>query len=95
MHNIYLTFALLILGTVMIGLFRVFYGPTRADRLLAAQLCGTGSVSIFLLLAFALAQDYLLDMALVFAVLTAVSSITFVRLTWTRPTANEGGEERG
>ena len=82
MTKIYLMFALLILTTIITGLIRVFRGPTRADRMLAAQLCGTGSVAIFVLLAFALEENYLFNMALVFAILTSVSSITFVRLTW-------------
>lgn len=89
MAKIYLIFVLLILATVLLGLLRVFLGPTRADRMLAAQLCGTASVAIFILLAFALEQRYLFDMALIFAVLTSVSSITFVRLTWCKPTKEE------
>ncbi len=85
----YLFFATVILVTVMVGLLRVFLGPTRADRMLAAQLCGTASVAIFLLLAQALKKAFLYDVALVFAILAAVSTIAFVRLTWQRSLSNE------
>ena len=82
MREWYLLFAMLILLTVIVGLLRVFLGPTRADRMLAAQLCGTASTAILLLLACALKKLFLYDVALVFAILTAVSTIAFVRLTW-------------
>lgn len=81
--------ATLILATVIAGLFRVFLGPTRADRMLAAQLCGTASVAIFLLLAHALKKSFLYDVALVFAILAAVSTIAFVRLTWQKSLPDE------
>lgn len=82
MNGIYIFFATSILITVIVGLFRVFTGPTRADRMLAAQLCGTASVAIFALLARAFQEPFLYDLAMVFAILAAVSSIAFVRLTW-------------
>lgn len=87
----YTIFAFIILGTVIIGLLRILLGPTRADRMLAAQLCGTASVAIFLILAYAFNENYLFDMAMIFALLTAVSSITFVRLTWQKVPAKDKG----
>lgn len=77
-----LCFICMLLLSIIVGLFRVFLGPTRADRMLAVQLCGTASVAIILLLAF-IRQDFsLFDLALVIAVLAAMSTIGFVRLTW-------------
>ncbi|VAX38207.1 Na(+) H(+) antiporter subunit F [hydrothermal vent metagenome] len=76
----YLSFAMIILLSTMVGLLRILLGPTRADRMLAAQLFGTASVAIFLLLGQAFKELFLYDMALVFAMLGAVAVITFVRL---------------
>ena len=96
MPAVYLTTAAIILVTLIAGLFRVFLGPTRADRMLAAQLGGTASVAIFALLAHALDRPFLYDLALVFAILAAVSSIAFVRLTWLNTnTPREDSDVRG
>ncbi|MBZ0165693.1 MAG: pH regulation protein F [Candidatus Omnitrophica bacterium] len=96
MQAVYLTSAAIILVTLIAGLFRVFLGPTRADRMLAAQLGGTASVAIFALLAHALDRPFLYDLALVFAILAAVSSIAFVRLTWlSTTTPKENRDVRG
>jgi multicomponent Na+:H+ antiporter subunit F len=86
---LYLTSALIILLTLIAGLARLFVGPTRADRMLAAQLGGTACVAIFALLAHALDQPFLFDLALVFAILAGVSTVAFVRLTWQKPSSKQ------
>lgn len=73
-------FAIVILATVSAGLVRVLRGPTAFDRMLAAQLLGTGGVAVVLLLAYALELRHLLDVALVLVLLAAVASVAFVRL---------------
>jgi multicomponent Na+:H+ antiporter subunit F len=78
----YLTMALFLLLTLLLGLWRVLRGPTAADRMLAAQLFGTTAVATLLL--FAEAAEYVLirDIALVFALLAVVTVVAFVRRTW-------------
>jgi len=73
-------FLLLNLGA---GMWRVLRGPTSADRMLAAQLFGTTAVAILLLLAEASGGAALRDVALVFALLAAVTAVAFVRCAWT------------
>lgn len=73
-------FAIVILATVSGGLVRVLRGPTAFDRMLAAQLFGTGGVAVVLLLAYAMELRHLLDVALVLVLLAAVASVAFVRL---------------
>jgi multicomponent Na+:H+ antiporter subunit F len=80
MENFYLTVCGVLLFTIGLGLLRVIRGPTSADRMLAAQLLGTTSVAILLILAQVLAQPSLRDVALVMALLAAVSGVAFVRL---------------
>lgn len=89
MSDWYWLFTKVILVTVIVGLIRVFRGPTRADRILAAQLCGTASVAMILMVMRIVGRNYLYDLALVFAILAAVSTIAFVRLTWQDSTTGE------
>jgi multicomponent Na+:H+ antiporter subunit F len=74
--------AALILISVLVGLVRIFKGPTGADRMLAAQLLGTGGVAILLILAFAMQMPALLDVALVYSLLAATAMVVFVRRHW-------------
>jgi multicomponent Na+:H+ antiporter subunit F len=53
--------------------------------MLAAQLFGTTAVAILLLLAEAGGSAALRDVALVFALLAAVTAVAFVRRAWTGP----------
>ncbi|MDH5300875.1 MAG: monovalent cation/H+ antiporter complex subunit F [Gammaproteobacteria bacterium] len=75
----YLICACILLVTLVAGLWRVQAGPSPADRMMAAQLFGTTAVAILLLLAQALSQPVLRNIALVFALLAAVTVIAFVR----------------
>ncbi|MFN3323300.1 MAG: monovalent cation/H+ antiporter complex subunit F [Bryobacteraceae bacterium] len=84
--------ALFLLLNVFGGLVRILRGPTRADRMLAAQLFGTTGVAILLLLAEGLAMPALRDVALVFALLAAVATVVFVR--YARPQPADEGEQR-
>ena len=74
--------AALILISVLLGLVRIFKGPTGADRMLAAQLLGTGGIAILLILAPAMQMPALLDVALVYSLLTGPRErpLLFVRI---------------
>lgn len=82
MDKLYLFMALFLLLTLVAGLWRVLRGPTQADRMLAAQLFGTTTVACVLLLAQAFEQPSLRDVALVLALLAAVTAVAFVRRAW-------------
>ncbi len=75
----YLLMALFLFLNILAGLFRVFIGPTRSDRMLAAQLFGTAGTAICLLLAEALHMEGVRDAALVFVILSVMAVIAFVR----------------
>jgi len=80
--NYYLWPALFILISVVVGLVRILRGPTAADRMMAAQLFGTGGVAILLILAQAMQMPSLVDVALIYALLAAVTLVVFVRRQW-------------
>jgi multicomponent Na+:H+ antiporter subunit F len=79
MPEFLLAIALLLLLSMSLGLVRVIIGPTPADRMMAAQLLGTSGMAVLLLLAQALDVPALLDVALIFALLAAVSVAAFTR----------------
>lgn len=72
--------ALLIFLSVAAGLIRVLKGPTATDRMLAAQLFGTGGVATLLLLVHVMKIPELVDVALIYALLAAITMVVFV--TW-------------
>jgi multicomponent Na+:H+ antiporter subunit F len=82
MTNILLILASFLLFTVVAGLIRVLRGPTPADRMLAAQLFGTTGVAILIVLAKPMEMSALLDVALLFSLLSAVAVVAFVVRFW-------------
>lgn len=65
---------------IVLGLLQLVWGRHPADRLMAVQLLGTTGVAILLLAAQAYGSPALRDVALVLALLAAVTGVTFVRL---------------
>jgi multicomponent Na+:H+ antiporter subunit F len=79
MHTL---FALILLPAIVVGMIRILRGPTAADQMMTAQLFGTCGVAILLLLSTGMANPVLIDIALVFALLAALATLTFIRRTW-------------
>lgn len=90
MTSFYFAAALFILLMVAGGLFRILSGPTGSDRLMAAQLIGSGGVAVLLLLAAGMGQTAILDVGLMLAVLAAFASVGFV--TWAEPEEGPDGD---
>lgn len=82
LFNLGLVLSEILIVTIMVGLIRIVRGPTAADRMLTAQLFGTTSVAILLLLGKATDNPSLQDVALVFALLAAIAGIAFVQRIW-------------
>ena len=93
----FLTAALgFILALLAVGLVRVLRGPGDADRMMAAQLIGTGGIAALLLLGAVSSERSAVDVALVLAVLATFAAIAFVkkgtpRLEAVGPGSTEGG----
>jgi multicomponent Na+:H+ antiporter subunit F len=68
----------LILFTVAVGLVRILSGPGDADRMMAAQLIGTGGIAALLLISAATGARGIEDVALGLALLAAFASAAFV-----------------
>jgi len=68
-----------VLVTVALGLVRILRGPGDADRIMAAQLLGTGGIAALLLLAAAMSVRAAVDVALILALLAAFVTVAFVK----------------
>lgn len=76
-----------VLCSLGVALLRVWIGPGRADRMMAAQLAGTGGVAVLILIAAL--QDWAgLDVALILALFGALAAVGFVKAT----SADGGGD---
>ena len=67
-----------VLAMVAVGLLRLLHGPANADRMMAAQLLGTGGIAVLLLMGAATDVTALVDVALVLALLAAFAAVAFV-----------------
>ena len=92
MNAVYYLFALVLLLSIAAGMLRIFLGPTAADRMMAAQLFGTCGIAILLVLSKGMQNDALLDIALIFALLAVVATMTFIRRAWF-PISNSEGQD--
>lgn len=68
-----------VLATVAVGLVRVLWGPGEVDRIMAAQLLGTGGIAALLLWGEAMDLAAAVDVALTLALLAAFISVAFVK----------------
>jgi multicomponent Na+:H+ antiporter subunit F len=68
-----------VLATVALGLVRILRGPAAADRIMAAQLLGTGGIAVLLLAATATGTSAAADVALSLALLAAFASAAFAK----------------
>ncbi|MAL98749.1 monovalent cation/H+ antiporter complex subunit F [Hydrocarboniclastica marina] len=69
---------LVLVATVMFGLYRIWRGPDLGDRMLATQLFGTTGVAVLLVLSELQQMPALRDVALVLALLAVMSTVAFV-----------------
>lgn len=78
MTSFYFGAGIFVLLTILGGLLRILRGPASADRLMAAELIGSGGVAVLLLLAAAMGQPAVIDVALMLAILAVFATVGFV-----------------
>lgn len=81
-----------VLAMVALGLVRILRGPDDADRMMAAQLLGSGGIAVLLLSAGGGLPAA--DVALVLALLAAFASVAFVK-SGDVPRADKSESEEG
>ena len=69
----------LVVIAVGFGLARIFRGSRDADRMMAVQLLGTAGIAVMMLMAGTWHGAAALDVALTLALLSAFTSVAFVK----------------
>ncbi|MFO1315080.1 MAG: monovalent cation/H+ antiporter complex subunit F [Burkholderiales bacterium] len=93
MAEFFLAAAVFVLATVLLGLVRILRGPGDGDRMMAAQLIGTGGIATLLLLSAASGTAAIVDLALTLALLAAFAAIAFVRAVSPGSDASAHGDD--
>ena len=89
----FITVSIVILVAIALGLLRAFRGPTLYDRVLAANMIGTLTVLMVAVLGFMTGRPEFLDIALVYVLISFVSTIAVLRVVANRAGATETGEQ--
>ena len=80
MDVIFIVVIVFLLLNIVLGLYRVWRGPTVADRLLTTQLFGTTGVAILLVMTGYLKEMTLLNVAITFNVLAILLVVCLVQV---------------
>ena len=89
----FITVSVVILVAITVGLLRAFRGPTLYDRVLAANMIGTLTVLMVAVLGFMTGRPEFLDIALVYVLISFVSTIAVLRVVSSRSSTSSSGEE--
>lgn len=82
---------LLILATLV----RSILGPRFTDRIVAVNMVNSMVVAVIALLALAMEQDFLVDVALVYALLSFLAVVVLARMVLSRRQGRGHGERKG
>ena len=77
----FITVSVVILIAIAVGLVRAFRGPTLYDRVMAANMIGTQTVLMVSVLGFMTGRPEFLDIALVYVLISFVSTIAVLRVS--------------
>ena len=84
--------SIVILIAIAMGLVRAFRGPTLYDRVMAANMIGTLTVLMVAILGFMTGRPEFLDIALVYVLISFVSTIAVLRVVNPRSDTTETGK---
>ncbi|MBN1465755.1 multiple resistance and pH regulation protein F [candidate division KSB1 bacterium] len=78
--QIYFKLINVILVSALFVLFRVIFGPSPADRIVAVDILGVLIVGMLALLGLQYDQGFLLDIGLIWALLSFIASLAFAKI---------------
>ena len=67
-------------GCLFVLLYRAVRGPSTADRIIAINMIGTVTIMLILLLTLLLREGYLMDIALIYAMLSFLAVVLLCRI---------------
>ena len=87
--------AMIVLGVCLfVCLYRAVRGPKVADRIIATNMIGTVTIMMIMLLALLLNEGYLMDITLIYAMLSFLAVVLLCRIYIGLHRAGKGREER-
>ena len=87
--------ALIVLGIgLFFALFRAIRGPRIADRIIGGNLAGTITIIIIAVLADYLKQDWLLDVCLIYCMISFLAVVVLCKIYISVDRERHGKEER-
>ena len=78
MTALYFAAAAFVLAMMAIAMLRILRSSGAADRLMAAQIIGSGGVAVLLLLSAAMQMPAIADVALMLGILAVFATVGFV-----------------
>jgi len=93
-YTIMYTVALVLVALALIAsLIRAIRGPRTADRVVGINMAGTLTIISVLLLSRLLKQDWLLDVALIYAMISFIAVVVLTRIFVTVHMEKKGGKK--
>ena len=87
--------ALIVLGLCLfVCLYRAVRGPSTADRIIAVNMTGTITIALILFLTLLLKEGYLMDIALMYAMLSFLAVVLLCRIYIGLHRAKKAREEK-
>ena len=94
-YEILFTVVLVVLGALMfLCLLRAILGPRVADRLVGINMTGTIAIAMVAVLALMLREGYLIDVAIIYAMLSFLAVVVLVKIYIGVYRAQRAKEER-
>jgi len=75
LEQVFIGTSILLMAATFLCLYRAVLGPTDADRVVAINVIGTKSVVIISLISLVFHQEFFLDVAMVYALISFVATI--------------------
>ena len=80
-YNLLFTIALAVLGVLLfLCLLRAILGPRIADRVVGINMIGTIVIMLIAILALMLGEGYLVDIAIIYAMLSFLAVVVLVKI---------------
>ena len=91
-YGLLYTVGLILLGLALLAsLVRAIRGPRTADRVMGVNMMGSLTIMALILLSRLLDQDWLLDVALIYAMISFISLVVLTRIFVTVYLERKGG----
>jgi multicomponent Na+:H+ antiporter subunit F len=74
-ENVFIGVAIILMAATFLCLYRAVVGPSEADRVVSINIIGTKTVVIISLISLVFHQEFFLDVALVYALISFVATV--------------------